>query len=700
MAASRRSSLDPKAILAFANESTLQLDEIVIQDENRLVEAKAVEHVKPIETSRTAEDSVPNTTTTKSSAKKAKNNRPFTAPVRRVSTVTKPISPQFRLEKRIKDHQRPIIAPSDQVMMNKLQEDIKREKLNIEKAQRMYAQLKKNGFRSAAKVEVPVMAKKITIPKTPVSILDKRKGKKVPSNPKKSPPQVSSKAAKKNSGPLELTVPVPFNFTTDTRMRSTLGSTMNSVASIDKNAGMTAGELAQKFMQDSRSHHVPVHVADKLTVAHSPKFRTEIRCKSANRSRPMSHIEQEDLEMKEFQSRPFRAREIDRRIFDSRGEIGVPKIMPKPLTEPVEFDLQYEKRAQTPRMSMMARANSKEAIDISTAFKARPMPMNMKQPPKPLPVADFKKLTQPESPKLHGNERASSAPARRQKPHHAQVEEERRKRMEEEKKFCDKRLTLTEPQEFDLKTTHRSAHYQAVIEEQLEKEKEEERLQREIKALPMPDLTQTFKTQKSDKQVTNPEPFLLESVARHEESQAMLQQSVEQALQHKTSFKAKPLPKTTYEPDFSVVIDENRPPHVVPVNVQLESDVRAMKRKEFNESIAEKMQQMEDLKAQLAQRKAEQEEHMIKQLRRKSVLEGGMAFKAAPILNQSHLQEVKNVVKATKPLQMTKQKSASSQEVLQSKTTAKKVASFTGASVKGKPNVLASMHSTSARALR
>ena len=41
----------------------------------------------------------------------------------------------------------------------------------------------------------------------------------------------------------------------------------------------------------------------------------------------------------------FKAKPIDKRIFDSMGELGVPKVAAKPVTETVPFELRIDKRA-------------------------------------------------------------------------------------------------------------------------------------------------------------------------------------------------------------------------------------------------------------------------------------------------------------------------------------------------------------------
>lgn len=569
-------------------------------------------------------------------------------------SLTIPKAPQFQTEKRQKSHQRALPPASSDILMEKLDQETKKKREEMQKAQRLYAKLKQNGFHES-KPPVQVMTKKITIPKTPQSHLEKKFGKKVPSNLRKSPERVvEKKEVKKVNG---LTVPVPFHFKTDQRLahnnsNNNMGNTLNSVNSTDRSSSVyvSAAELAQKFQQDTRNFPVvssssainPCTSPRGLTVAHSPKLQTEIRSKSAQRARPLSREEVEELEMQEFSARPFKARSVDRRIlYESRGEIGVPKVPTKPLTQPVEFDLQYEKkRAQ--HQHQPALDADQQAMQFASAFKARPVPVHLKEGPAPLPPKKEAKLTLPESPKLNGKDRASSAPARRQKPHHAVVEEEKRKEQQQQKQAQQPR-GVTQPQEFQLLTSARGAHYQAMLEEKVAREREE--LQDYLAAqrkrsLCGPklnfDAAPMVPPKPAVKEATVPVPFSLQSVAKHEEAQQRLKQHLE-AQQHQTSaFKAKPLPKTTYHA-ATVVHHENNEnhenrAHVVPKNIVLESDVRAQKRREFDESVALRAAQMEEEKRQAALRKQQEENRQLQQLRRKSTAEGGMMFKAAPVM--------------------------------------------------------------------
>jgi hypothetical protein len=68
------------------------------------------------------------------------------------------------------------------------------------------------------------------------------------------------------------------------------------------------------------------------------------------------------------------------------------------------------------------------------------------------------------------------------------------------------------------------------------------------------------------------------------------------------------------------------------VDVNLECVQRAKKRKEFDEMMAAKLAAKDADKEAAALRRLEEENKRIKELRRKPVEQGGMCFKAAPVL--------------------------------------------------------------------
>lgn len=583
-------------------------------------------------------------------------------------TATKPVSPNLRIEKRFKVDQLcsdPVLT-TEELLVKRLEEERQAEKQKIEKRKKLYEKLKANGFQSVTepKRQEP---KKLTVPKTPNSILDKKLGKRVPSVLRKSPPKEEKKQKlDHHHGP---TIPIPFSFETDKRLQNhnqltqdvnAMNSTTSSnglMKSRSNSESLTAAELAVKFFQDAR-HYEPSKSNKelKLTEPHSPKLMTSVRSKSFSRAVPLSKEELEAKEMEEIQNKPFKALPLDKRIFESHGELGVPKVSVKPPTIPVDIELRTDKRAFRHSQTLSNDANE------SFQFKALPLPDFIKGEPERPPSPPAKKHFQPTipvSPKFHplhshsaeaGDEdqykelrRASSAPARRQKPHHSIIEMQKKLQEDMIKKPAEK--SLTKPQEFHFRSDMRGEFRKQQFQEQLLKEQENEMKKREFKALEFnPDKisSHSFTVKPSVKPLTEPEPFHLKSLELHSEAVEEFQQHIvkeseeklKEEIKHKT-FKAKPLPKTTYEPEIIVDLEDKenaRNVSMKPLDIVLESDKRAEKRKQFDEQLRQSMLNQELLQKQLLLEKEEEKQKHLQSLRRKTIEEGGLMFKAKPIL--------------------------------------------------------------------
>ncbi len=593
--------------------------------------------------------------------------------------LTKPISPNLNIEKRFRMDQlsSPPMMTTEQLLLKKLEEERDAERKKIEKRKKLYERLKANGFQLPLQAK-ETAAKKMTVPKTPKSVLDKKYGKKIPSVLKRSPVKhdLKDKFDQASSHQPKLTIPEPFHFETDKRIQlhqqtisagitgSSFGNSQNLRSSICQS--MTAGELAVKFFQEARSYENTSnnnHQMKRLTEPHSPTLRTAKRVSLVQRDAPLSREEIEAKEVEEIRKHPFKARPLDKRIFESHGEYGVPKVPVKPPTIPVDIELHTDKRA----VSRSRDRNEQE--EEQHQFKARPLPSFIKEGPQRLPTPPSKKNyhpTIPVSPKfqalslsrededagLQADEykelrRASSAPARRQKPHHSLIEMQ--KKLEEEMMRKPTQKKLTEPKEFHFETDRRGEFYQQQFQQQLQREQEEEMKKREVKALPVPnfDVIRTSSLAPvPPKTLTEPQPFNLRSVDLHEAAleqfhhQIMKEIEVKQKEEEEAkNFKAKPVPKTTYEPAYEVITHnssledkENQENLVKPLNIVLESDKRAEKRKEFDEKLKKHYEDMEVRQKQALLEKETKKKLELKTMRRKSVEEGGLLFKARPVL--------------------------------------------------------------------
>jgi hypothetical protein len=421
----------------------------------------------------------------------------------------------------------PASTKSEDLLMEKLSEEKKVETTRILRAKKMYQRLKANGFHDTGK-KIPIPEKKLTIPHSPKSILDKRLGVRKPVPLKKSVVKVASFGPKKSQGMVgqhHVTIPEPFQFSSGKRSTAATSSiSSTTVVSHPPEKVLTGGEMFEQFNRETRTYKPVLQKAidhQKTTTPHSPKLRTDQRAKlnnhKASSERILSHEEQEEKLAEEQRNFVFKARVLNRRIFESRGEYGVPKVTSKPLTVPLEMTLHTEKRASSPRV------REREAAATAAAAAA---------------AADFHS---------HDSERSrrnsSFAPASKSTFGSTGVVE----------KQIDVRRRMTQPVAFQFATTARGEKYRRAMEEQLEKERqlEKEKADLAIKAHPVPDFSRSSLPKRiSVRESTIPEPFALQSVLLHEESMTHFQREIELERKREkqdTEVHAKEIPKSLYE---------------------------------------------------------------------------------------------------------------------------------------------------------
>ena len=240
------------------------------------------------------------------------------------------------------------------------------------------------------------------------------------------------------------------------------------------------------------------------------------------------------------------------------------------------------------------------------------------------------------SPKFSGGVRASIAPARRQRA----SAESAASATAAATSSSSEPLKLTEPHEFKFATTNRGEFHRKQLQQQMALEEQQLAAARERRAQPMPDFTKhTFQpdlTAAHKAPATEVKPFQLRSTLRHADAAEKFEHEKEALLTGKPAeFHALPLPATTYKPDleFAEPVHDHTH-HTVPLKVTLESELRAQKRHEFDLTMGAKMAQLEALQETLAQQKLEQEKQRVQEMRRRSVEEGGLMFKAKPIVTK------------------------------------------------------------------
>jgi len=473
-----------------------------------------------------------------------------------------------------------------------VEETRKREEARMEKNKRQFAMVKIEAA-NAAQHAVVRSTKELTVPSTPISHLAKRMGPKVcsiaaaaaSSSETNHAVGASAPAAAAHTGPKGPTQFEPFQFATDARSSLSHGNAQKHASS--SMAEIPAAELAANFLKSARSYNVIKDYDTKhVTQPQAPRFMTDMRSKSVGRQKPLSREEKEALEMEDHKKHAFKAKPVDKKIFLSKGELGVPTVPPKPVTEQVAFSLRTDMRSNSRPSTAPATTTDEEQM---RNFKARPMPSFASTASittgTTAAASEGFKPTVAMSPKFSGGVRASSAPARRQNPHHSILEKER----EAAKVVRVSKPSLTEPKEFNLS-----------------------------------------------------------SVVRHAQAAAKFQEDVAHLLgKDKAEFHALPLPKSTYEVAFQPEIEERTP--LMPLAVTLESDIRSNKRAEFNKKMHQSLAEKEQQKEAAARAKLEQENQKIKELRRQSTKEGGMAFVANPVLTKDLYPTHKQHIPLTEP---------------------------------------------------
>lgn len=551
--------------------------------------------------------------------------------VKRGPTV--PVTPNFRSDARSRMHYKERPLSTEDREMLAVEVGRKAEEQRMKKTKKVFMLVKTGKTKGATSIKRST--KELTIPTTPVSYLNRRKGQKVCSLAAAAGTSLGGegKVAMANALAAALatmdfhnkrpTQTEPFQFATDARIKTTTPA--------DTPAAPSAAEVMEKFHRDARSHGAPKQ-SRRLTESRPPRLLTDARAKTDYRPKPMSTEDKAAAEFEVLQQQVFKAKPVDRRIFESMGELGVPKVAAKAVTETVPFDFRIDKRAS---VRPLVESPPPAPATNQPSFKARPMPSYPPEASSTQPApAQPRPLTVPRSPKLSGGARASAAPAHKQKPHHTVVEQEKRTATAATTTAAAVQLHLTEPKEFHLRVNSRGSVYQAQLAQQQRTEEEREEAARKIKAHPVPAqlLARPFQPTPSGKELTEFHEFRLRGAALHQADAQHLQETqrkIDQEAADKAHFHARPVPKTLYEKDFEVVHEERAP--LIPLDLTFESDQRACKRKEFDDMMVLKMAQLEEQKELAAKRKLDAENRRIKDLRNLPVEEGGMAFKAKPV---------------------------------------------------------------------
>lgn len=344
--------------------------------------------------------------------------------------------------------------------------------------------------------------------------------------------------------------------------------------------------------------------------------------------RPTDYEGREKEVEKEMQAMPkFKALPVNQKILHSAGDLGVPRVPKRPLTEPVSPKFHTDERS--------AKIREREARDLPQeehfVFKARPLAEHV------LPATasssapvEKKPLTVPESPLLMTKARFDLKP----KPEAADNQEtdashefHARPLPVFEHVFQPAKSTkpLTVPQAPHLVSDDRGEKYRKDFEEAVKEMQDEEQRQREFHARPIMTHAGAFPAEEVKIQLTEPQPFHLASEDRHLQFQQMFQQKKEQEKEveeEQRLFHARSLPKTHEKP----FIPKLEPTPLVEVKeFDLNTARRAEERRAFDDHVKAMETQAEAARKKREEEEKQAEEAEVAKLRKEA------EFKAQPI---------------------------------------------------------------------
>uniref|UniRef100_A0A2R9ADI4 TPX2 microtubule nucleation factor n=1 Tax=Pan paniscus TaxID=9597 RepID=A0A2R9ADI4_PANPA len=350
-----------------------------------------------------------------------------------------------------------------------------------------------------------------------------------------------------------------------------------------------------------------------------------------HRARPVtckSTAELEAEELEKLQQYKFKARELDPRILEG-GPILPKKPPVKPPTEPIGFDLEIEKRIQE-------RESKKKSEDEHFEFHSRPCPTKILEDVVGVPEKKVLPITVPKSPAFALKNRIrmpTKEDEEEDEPVVIKAQPVPHYGVPFKPQIPEARTVEICPFSFDSRDKER----------QLQKEKKIKELQKgevpKFKALPLPHFDTINLPEKKVKNVTQIEPFCLETDRRGAlKAQTWKHQLEEELRQQKEAacFKARPNTIISQEPFVpkkeKKSVAEGLSGSLVQEPFQLATEKRAKERQELEKRMAEveaqKAQQLEEARLQEEEQKKEE----LARLRRELV------HKANPIRKYQGLE--------------------------------------------------------------
>lgn len=406
-------------------------------------------------------------------------------------------------------------------------------------------------------------------------------------DPETPPSQKKKKLSEERA--LGITVPEPFHFATDMRPRkirtSQIGiendcEEMMTPSKSDRTAKHGAHGKASGYGGGS-SPWVPLKermlAMEKATPEHwkrVPRARSPVKplvltkpvepvLHTAVRSHSRPSVTEEPASAT---SHAFKAHPLNRKILESSGDLGVLRVVKRPLTQAQSPKLRVASLAsRRPTPAEIREREEREAaqkrifkaLPVGGALPAESPRRNHSVAPKPLTVAA--------SPNLHTKQRSFAHPKPNPTPNKKAVTSFKARPMpnysacggsmngsvgaagstpKRRASAVVEPLSLTIPEPFALATEERSYLEEQKRQQALEKERRELEAKRAFKARPMPNVV-PFRPQLELK-VTEPEPFYLQSEILHDAAQRELEEKLAKEREErlaKAQFKARPVLK-------------------------------------------------------------------------------------------------------------------------------------------------------------
>ncbi|NWS70978.1 TPX2B protein, partial [Crotophaga sulcirostris] len=411
------------------------------------------------------------------------------------------------------------------------------------------------------------------------------------------------------------TVPKPFNLSQGNKRKHE--ETTSEYVSL--------AEQVEAFQKRTPSrYHLRSRKSDEGPVPQKPARLPRTNPKSPmlltkQRLRPVtckSTAELEAEEMEKIQQYQFKARELNRHIFE--GGPLLPKKPPvKELTQPIGFDLEIEKRIRE-------RESKKQQEEEHFEFRSRPCPTKILESVVGVPEKKELPVTVPKSPVFTLKSRSRTPGIDEEKenevipvvkanpvPHYGVPFKPKRP---------EQRHVEVCPFSFDARDKER----------QIQKEKKIEELRKEevpkFKALLLPYFDQVNLPEKKVKNPTQPAPFHLQVDERGAAKLQSWKQQLKEDLKRQkeaTCFKARPNTVVYQEPFVpkkeNRLLSESLSGSVVPESFELATEKRAKERQEFEKRLADIEAVKKRHQEQVRQQQEEQEKEEVAKLRQELV---------------------------------------------------------------------------------